>query len=77
MTDLEIELLAMEFAEPEPSTSPDWFLIGLGVQPASEAVYNKARGIYLQFLRFQATPFCETFEDVLEEFQLAKLHNRI
>jgi hypothetical protein len=77
MTDIEIELLAMEFAEPEPSTSPDWFLIGLGLQEAPEAVYKKARGIYLQFVRFQATPFAETFEDVLEEFTLAKLQNRI
>tara|TARA_R110002020_G_scaffold175493_1_gene367423 strand:+ start:30861 stop:31094 length:234 start_codon:yes stop_codon:yes gene_type:complete len=77
MTDLDIELLAMEFAEPEPSTSPDWFLIGMGIQQAPEAVTKKAKEIYLQFLRFEATPFAETFNHVVEEFTAAKLQNRI
>jgi|GEM_PF-3185685 len=72
MTDLEIELLAMESAEPKPSTSPEWFLIGMGLKPASPAVYNQARAIYLQFLKFEATPFAETFEHVLEEFEIAR-----
>jgi len=72
MTDLEIELLAMESAEPEPSPSPDWFLIGMGIKPAPAAVYAGARAIYLEFVKFEATPFAETFEDVLQEFKAYK-----
>ena len=72
MTELEIELLKMESAEPQTSTSPDWFLIGMGIKPAPESVYNNARAIYLAFLRFEATPFAETFEHVLEEFERSR-----
>lgn len=72
MTEIDIELLAMETAEPQPTASPEWFLIGMGIKPAPEAIYNSARIIYLQFIKFEATPFCETFEHVLEEFENAR-----
>jgi len=78
MDEIEIELMKQEFSEVDTkSTSPEWFLIGMGLVDTSPAKYNKAREIYLQFLKFQATPFAETFEDVLSEFNLAKLHNRL
>ena len=72
MNSFEIELLKLETAEPKPTTSPEWFLIGMGIKPAAPAVYNQARAIYLQFLKFEATPFAETFEHILEEFESAR-----
>ena len=77
MDELEIELLKQEFSEVEKSTSPDWFLIGMGLVKTTPQKYDKAREIYLKFLKFQSTPFAETFEDVLSEFNLAMLHNRL
>jgi len=83
MDEIEIEILSQEFNEvleeknKELSSTPDWFLIGSGLKEAQPAVYNRAKLIYLQFLRFKATPFAENFEDVLQEFTAAKLQNRI
>ncbi len=80
--DIEQQLMAMDLeelcreAEQAPCfESPEWFLIGLGIKEAPEAVKFKAKGIYKEFLRFKGSKE-QSFEELVKSFTLAKVLNK-
>ena len=86
MDDIDRQILIMELEddfnlvvqekskEYEP---PNWFKIGMGIVDAPEGVKFRAKEIYKEFLRFNAVDNGSSFEELVSQFTLMKIQNRI
>jgi hypothetical protein len=86
MDDIDRQILIMELEddfsqvvqekskEYEP---PPWFKIGMGIVDAPEGVKFRAKEIYKEFLKFRVVEKGLSFEELVKQFTLMKIQNRI